>query len=128
MLWQALGKDLPAQERVDHAGIDTWHSHEADGAQLLILQFPAPRNRGDAYFLAALRYSDERCRVFGLEHAILNPATGETGTMISEFRANGRANWGQGSQPTIPAFAAGIRILVAQPDAAPHSFTPMRLA
>jgi hypothetical protein len=121
-LWTALGQRLPAGEQVSSHGARTWHQPGGPGPELLILTLPPPAARNEAYFVAAARLPDGACRVFCLERT-----PGAEETVLAELAANGRSNWGRGSEPIVEDLAALIRRVVSDPSAQPMTFIPMRL-
>lgn len=104
-LWAALGQRLPAAEQIPNTGVRTWHQPGGRGPEVLVLALPPATGRNEAYFVAAARSSDGACRVFCLERAAA-PATESEETVLAELAADGRSNWGRGSEPIVEDFAA----------------------
>ena len=63
--------------------------------------------------------------MFCLERSVW-PSTGEEITMLSELAANGRFNWGMGTEPLIEEFAALLIQRVSDPSADWVSFVPIQ--
>jgi hypothetical protein len=126
-LWAALGQSLPTEQQVSSDGAAVWHQKLGEGVELLVLTLPPPAARNEAYFVGAVRFSERGCRVFCLEQAIM-PSTGEEFTMLSELAANGRSNWGPGTEPVVEEFAKLLCEVVLNESARPVSFMPMTIA
>ncbi|MEK8034580.1 hypothetical protein AACH06_27510 [Ideonella sp. DXS29W] len=126
-LWTAVGRELDPAERLPNEGASVWHRPaDAQRGELVVLTLPAPAAVSEAYFIGVL-FQATRCRVFCLEHSE-HPMTKSASTVLSELAANGRSNWGEAVATDREAFAALIDALVSDPDAAPLTFTPIRLA
>ena len=124
-LWTAIGEKFPEEQRAPAEGAQIWRQSSPDLA-VIVLILPAPAARNEAYFVGAVQPASGTCRVFCLERAVM-PTTGEEFTMLSELAAEGRSSWGPGGAPTVEAFVSLIGRLVADPDARPLSFVPIRL-
>ena len=94
---------------------------------MVVLILPAPQGLGEAYFVGAIRQSENACRVFCLERSHSPLPRVET-TVLTEFAANGRMNWGNGSDPAVSDFVSLIERLISDPEARPNTFIDMRLA
>lgn len=125
--WRLLGEDLPPQDRVEADGLQVDRLRlGADGTRLLVLTLPAPGKRNEAYFLAAALLP-QQLRVFCLE-ASVSAQDGSAMTMLAELAAEGRYNWGPGSEAQLHAFAESLTALLADTEARPLSFFEMQLA
>ncbi len=123
-LWDAIGQDLPTDERVPSAGVATWH-RSADGQEIIVLKLPPSGARNEAFFVGAVRNAGG-CRLFCLERVVL-PSTSAEFTILSEMAADGRSNWGPVRACVADEFANLMCRVAADPSARPLSFAPMRL-
>jgi hypothetical protein len=98
---------------------------EVDGLSVLAITFPAPAERGDAYFLAVVA-PEQQYRVFLLELA--SDLDGINYPALVEVQADGRANWGTGPEPDLASFANVVASLARDESRRPVSFTRMRFA
>lgn len=127
LLWRAVGEELPEDEQIPSDGVATWHRPAAGAvAELLLLTFPCPTTRNQAYFLALRIGADGRCRLFCLERA-LDPTTAQPYTVLAEFVPRGRLNWGPACAPQRAQFVAWIDALAEDTQAQPTSFTELPL-
>lgn len=128
-LWTALGeKFFEAQEKIPCVGVSAFHrTLEGEVSEELIVTFPAPSSQGEAYFLGAFLLRTTGCRVFGLELS-LDPTTQQPSTVLVEFMAHGRANWGFGRGLQRDEFISQCEQVIGDPKALPLAFTKVQLA
>ncbi|GFE79088.1 hypothetical protein GCM10011487_10880 [Steroidobacter agaridevorans] len=127
-LWTALGLELEAAERIPNTGAATWYRAPLQtSAEALVLILPDPAGMTEAYFIGVLRSSANACRVFCLERSHSSMSKADT-TVLTEFAANGRMNWGPGSLPAVTDFVSLMDRMAADADARPNAFVEMKLA
>ncbi len=125
-LWEMMGEELPADERVPSEGVALWYRGEKDAPEVIVLTLPPPAARNEAYFVGVVRI-EGKCRVFCLERALM-PSSGEEFTIVSELAADGRSNWGPGGDPVVEEFAEMLCGLALDTSARPLAFIPVPLA
>ncbi|MEZ6135543.1 MAG: hypothetical protein R3C53_11600 [Pirellulaceae bacterium] len=125
-LWDAIGQQVPSDQQIPCDGIGTFHSDPDGIPDHIVICFPAPETRNEAYFLAAVK-QDDVARVFCLEKSE-NPITRQETTVVSEFAKHGRANWGDGGAASAKEFIDHVAAIIGDSDAQPISFIPMNFA
>lgn len=78
---------------------------------LILVSLPAPARVSEAHFVGL---AVDKRRFFTLERG-LNPHTGQTVTVLCEWRGRRHVNYGAGPEPTVEAFADALtRILTGE--------------
>lgn len=123
LFWENAAKSYAPEDRVSAKGAANGVI-DIRGCEAVFLAMPPPTQRNEAYYMLVLRQPGGRCRVFALEGS-LHPTTSEPLTVLAEFYANGRANWGDGPAPTPDAFIRSVLALMSDAEAKPKAFTEL---
>lgn len=122
-IWDNASQSYPPEDRVPGTGALT-ATVDIPGVETVLLILPKPAQRNEAYFIVVMRSPGAACRVFALESA-MDPQTGKPYTVLAEFRANGRANWGPGPEPKPEEFIRHSFAIASDATARPQSFTEL---
>ncbi|WP_130410478.1 hypothetical protein [Fluviicoccus keumensis] len=125
-LWEHVASDLPELDRIPGKGLSIWYRPEGEESEAVVLTFPPPQARSEAWYLGAFRNPDGNIRIFCLERGI-DPLTQEPLAILAEFRPDGRANWGPTNEPRLDYFVEDVDAIIHDPSATPMAFTAISM-